>query len=98
MPPPLNSTKMRFVAGTNDTGPLAVAKIAKVGVALALIVVENARRGGRRARADEGFVWHIVTASGRVVRASRSASWSDDVSAFDDPPFPSERFDPGRPL
>jgi hypothetical protein len=35
----LNSTKMRLVWGRNDTLPLAVAKIVKVGVALLLIVV-----------------------------------------------------------
>jgi hypothetical protein len=34
-----NCTKMRLVCGRNGTWPLAVAKIAKVGVALALIVV-----------------------------------------------------------
>jgi hypothetical protein len=44
MPPPLNWTKMRLFAGSNDTPPLAVAKTAKVGVALALIDVLT-RRG-----------------------------------------------------
>src|SRR5271155_4414900 len=34
----LNSTKMRLVWGRNGTWPVAVAKIPKVGVALALIV------------------------------------------------------------
>jgi hypothetical protein len=70
----LNSTKMRFAAGTNETAPLSVAKTAKVGVASALIVVEPLAAAAGRHPPVEGFVWQLVAASGRFVKASRNAA------------------------
>jgi hypothetical protein len=41
----LNSTNIRFVCGTNGTPPVAAAKTAEVGGALASIVVETLAAG-----------------------------------------------------
>jgi hypothetical protein len=62
----LNSTKMRLAAGRNDTPPLAVAKIAKVGVALALIVIDALDAGAASHCPLVGSVWQRLIASGRL--------------------------------
>jgi hypothetical protein len=62
----LNSTKMRLVAGEKGTTPLAVAKIAKVGVALALIVVVTLDAGDARHCPEVGLVWQRLIANGSV--------------------------------
>src|SRR5258708_5988772 len=67
-PPPasLKCTKMRLVSGRNGTAPPAVAKMPKVGVALAPIIVETLDEGVARHAPVAGLVWQIVMASGRV--------------------------------
>src|ERR1700757_1090347 len=62
----LNSTKMRLVCGTKDTAPLAVAKIAKVGGALALIVVVTLGPVDEIHWPLVGLVWQRLIASGNV--------------------------------
>jgi hypothetical protein len=59
----LNSTKMRLVCGTNGTLPLAVAKI---GVALALIVVVTVEPIDEMHWPLIGLVWQRLMASGKV--------------------------------
>src|ERR1700730_2181042 len=65
-PASLNSTKMRLVWGTNGTLPLAVAKMAKVGVALALIVVVTLDPIDEMHWPLIGLVWQRLMASGKV--------------------------------
>jgi hypothetical protein len=65
-PASLNWTKMRLVCGTNGTAPLAVANIAKVGVALALIVVETLGPTEEVHWPLAGSVWHRLMLSGNV--------------------------------
>jgi hypothetical protein len=62
----LNSTKMRFVCGTNGTPSLAVAKMPKVGVALALIVVVTLEAIDEMHCPLVGSVWQRLTVSGKV--------------------------------
>ncbi len=62
----LNATKMRLVCGTNGTLPLAVAKIAKVGVALALIVVVTVEPIDEMHWPLIGLVWQRLIESGKV--------------------------------
>ena len=62
----LNSTKMRLVCGTNGTLPLAVAKMAKVGVALALMVVVTLEPIDEMHWPLIGFVWQRLMARGKV--------------------------------
>src|SRR6516162_1842290 len=57
---------MRLLAGSNGTLPLAVAKMPKVGVALALIVVVTLDAGGERHCPLVGSVWHSVIVSGKL--------------------------------
>jgi hypothetical protein len=57
---------MRLVCGTNGTAPLVVAKIAKVGVALALIVVVTLGPIDEMHCPLVGSVWHRVIVSGNV--------------------------------
>jgi hypothetical protein len=57
---------MRFVCGTNATWPLAVAKIAKVGVALALIVVVTLEPIDEVHCPVVGSVSQIETARGKL--------------------------------
>jgi hypothetical protein len=55
---------MRLVCGTNGTAPLAVAKIAKIGVALALIVKVTPGPTAELHWHDCGSVWHKLMLSG----------------------------------
>jgi hypothetical protein len=55
---------MRLVAGRNGTPPLAVAKIPKVGVVLAAIVVETLAAGVARHPPVDGLVWQRESDSG----------------------------------
>ena len=57
---------MRFVCGRNGALPLGVAKIAKVGVALALIVVVTLEPMAETHCPVAGLVWQRVMASGKV--------------------------------
>jgi hypothetical protein len=57
---------MRLVCGTNGTLPLAVAKMAKVGVALALIVVVTVEPIEEMHWPLIGLVWQRLMASGNV--------------------------------
>jgi hypothetical protein len=57
---------MRLVCGTNGTLPLAVAKIAKVGVALALIVVVTLEPIDEMHWPLVGSVWQRLIASGKL--------------------------------
>lgn len=57
---------MRFVFGTNGTPSLAVAKMPKVGVALALIVVVTLEAIDEMHCPLVGSVWQRLTVSGRV--------------------------------
>jgi hypothetical protein len=63
-PPSLNSTKMRLLAGSNGTLPVAFAKIATVGVALALIVKVTLGPTAELHWPDCGSVWHRLMLSG----------------------------------
>ena len=62
----LNATKMRLVCGTNGTLPLAVAKMAKVGFALAPIVVVTVEPIDEMHCPLIGLVWQRLMASGKV--------------------------------
>ena len=59
---------MRLVCGTNGTVALAVAKIAKVGVALALIVVDTLGPTEEMHWPLAGSVWQRLMLSGKVTR------------------------------
>ncbi len=62
-----NWTKTLEVAGAKGMAPLAVAKIANVGVELVLIVVVTLAAGAARHTDVDGFVWQIVKVKGSVV-------------------------------
>jgi hypothetical protein len=62
----LNSTKIRLVWGRNDTAPLAVAKMAKVGIALASIVVVTLDPIDEMHWPLIGSVWQRLMLSGNV--------------------------------
>ena len=57
---------MRLFAGSNEIAPLAVAKMLKVGVALALIVVVTVAAGVARHWPFAGLLWQIVSLRGSV--------------------------------
>jgi hypothetical protein len=57
----VNVTKMRLLAGSNGTAPLAVTKIPKVGVAPELIVVATLPAAVCTQAPVDGFVWQTVT-------------------------------------
>lgn len=59
-------TKIRFVAGSKGTVPLAVMKMPKVGVALALLCVVTLLAGGETHAPVAGFVSHSVRLRGKL--------------------------------
>jgi hypothetical protein len=75
-------TKMRFVAGAKLIVPLAVANIAKVGVALALIVTVALGPGvaGFTQAPVAGFVWQIVSVTGSVAEPVSAVAVIDPVA------------------
>src|SRR6476659_137840 len=66
-PESLNCTLIRLTAGEKATAPAAVAKTAKVGVALALIwTLGTVAAIGVMQVPAAGSVWHIVIESGKA--------------------------------
>src|SRR5271154_6890923 len=62
----VNATKMRFTAGLKVTLPFPATKIPKVGVALALIVVDALAAAVARQAPVCGLVWHSVRVTGNT--------------------------------
>ena len=72
---------MRLVCGTNGTVPLAVAKMAKVGVALLLIVVVTIEPIDDMHWPLVELVWHRLIASGNVAAPVGKLNFSDEQLA-----------------
>jgi hypothetical protein len=106
--PSVRRTKMRDVPGANGIAPLAVAKIANVGVAFAAIVTVALGPGviGLMHTLVVGLVWQIESATGKVaelesavaVMEAAAPKFTVATAKAPEPALPAISTMPGSPL